>query len=108
MSTRHQRPMEDGIVRGEVLFGIDDLLPLDAFAGVGGHAAHEAEENAVAHPVAVINGRAAAEAIGHQDVLAILVNRELRRNDFLRVSMRNDFVAGVRDRLYGLRNAFGE
>jgi hypothetical protein len=41
-------------------------------------------------------------------VRAVLVNRELRRNDFLCVSVRDDLVAGVRDRLYSLRNALGE
>src|SRR3954454_8656769 len=56
----------------------------------------------------LLSGGRRNQARSLQDVLAILVNRELRRNDFLRVSMRDDLVAGVRDRLYGLGNAFGE
>src|SRR3954447_20544907 len=56
----------------------------------------------------LLSGSGRNKARGLQDVLAVLVNRELRRNDFLCVSVRDDLVAGVRDRFYSLRNALGE
>src|SRR5262249_10582488 len=59
--------------RRQVLPGVQGLLPGDDLAGVGGHAAHDGQEAAVGHPLAVVDGLAGPDA-GEQLVVLVLVH----------------------------------
>ena len=60
-------------VGGEVLFGVEDLLPGDALAGVGGFAPEDPDEGGEHHAGAVVDGGAAADG-GEEGVMFEVVH----------------------------------
>src|SRR5271166_6518835 len=60
-------------VRAEVLTGVEGHFPGDLLAGVGGHAAHDRQQRAPGHVLAVVDRPAAADT-GEELVMLRLVN----------------------------------
>src|SRR5271157_5474013 len=60
-------------VRAEVLTGVEGHFPGDLLAGVGGHAAHDCQQRAPGHVLAVVDRPAAADA-GEELVMLRLVD----------------------------------
>src|SRR5262249_35194090 len=61
------------VLRAEVFLGGEGLLPGDRLAGIGGHPAHDRHERALAHPLAVVDRLARADA-GEELVVLLLVH----------------------------------